>query len=141
MRPEHRFEFDTIMCLQHGLYDEFESRLQYCKQGVFCNFDQTFENDLDGLNFITCAAEINSCEGILRLVKYGVDVDMPNIYGQTPLFVALECGHIEAAELLISLGADLRHKDVDGYGVGEHLVMGFKRNPSMRQWIDDLMAN
>ncbi len=49
------------------------------------------------------------------LIKHGIDIHETNIFGQTPLFIAIQCQKIEMAKRLYELGAD--PDAVDNFGV------------------------
>lgn len=130
----HGAEYRAADLLVNGSTDDFIRMLPLCKQGVFCIFDQTFERGMNGLNFLGIAAEWGLNDAIRKLVKYGVDVDMPNIYGSTPLMIALSTGQLAAADTLLELGANQWKRDYDGRGVGEYMAYGRRSNPNMDSW-------
>ncbi|CAE7660680.1 rpoC2 [Symbiodinium necroappetens] len=52
------------------------------------------------------AAEVGDIRRVQAMLDAGVDIDSPNEYGQTPLFLAAFEGHRDVVELLLSWGAD-----------------------------------
>ena len=131
----HDAEYRAADLLVSGAANDFIRMLPLCNQGVFDIFDQTFERGMNGLNFITIAAEWGMIDAIRGLVKYGVDVDLPNIYGSTPLMIALSMGQLDAADVLLELGANWRKRDYDGRGIAEYMAMGKRTNPYMDDWV------
>jgi len=59
------------------------------------------------------AAIQNHVRVITRLVERGMDVDMRDAEGRTPLMIAAAFGNSDAAETLLALGADPQAKDRD----------------------------
>jgi len=78
-------------------------------------------------------AQSGDLDTIRRIVASGVDVDVRNgaiymtgrIENQTSLHVAAHSGKIKAAELLLSLGADIEARDRCYETPLHHAVMGF----------------
>ncbi|XP_067239989.1 ankyrin repeat and SOCS box protein 2 isoform X4 [Chanodichthys erythropterus] len=58
-----------------------------------------------------CRNNVEICE---MLVKAGAKVNMPNMYGITPIFVAAQSGKVDALRLLLKNGADLNSQAADG---------------------------
>eukprot|EP00439_Symbiodinium_sp_Y106_P069291 s1892_g11.t3 len=52
------------------------------------------------------AAEVGDFRRVQAMLDAGVDIDAPNEYGQTPLFLAAFENHRDVVELLLSWGAD-----------------------------------
>ena len=48
------------------------------------------------------------------LLEYGVDVDVPDDLGRTPLHLAAGTGVVDAAKVLVAAGADVYHLDLKG---------------------------
>ena len=74
-----------------------------------------------GFDVINAAAECDS----LPLLKHLVEVEKLNIesinyYGMTPLFAAFSAGQIKNAKYLISKGADISKKDLEGNTILYH---------------------
>ena len=59
------------------------------------------------------AATVGNIEAVKQHLAAGVDVDVKDRHGTTPLHWAA-AGHKEIAELLIAKGADVNAKDKDG---------------------------
>ncbi|KAL8999176.1 MAG: hypothetical protein Q9169_001955 [Polycauliona sp. 2 TL-2023] len=51
---------------------------------------------------------------IKLLMDHGADPNIPNDFGETPLFLAVSDGHIAAAEFLLQHGANVNARDKDG---------------------------
>ena len=61
------------------------------------------------------AIEGNAGVDLLNLLYVNnAKIDIQNIYGQTPLMIALEKGNVEVVKFLVDLGADLNLRDDDG---------------------------
>jgi ankyrin repeat protein len=60
------------------------------------------------------AAEVGNIEAVKQHLASGMDVNVKNEAGVTPLHVAALMGHKEIAELLIAKGADVNETDSDG---------------------------
>jgi ankyrin repeat protein len=50
------------------------------------------------------AVKVGDVERVKAMVKAGADLNQKNIYGRTPLAVAVQFGHTEIAELLKKSG-------------------------------------
>ncbi len=53
-------------------------------------------------------------EWVKRLIRAGVDVNQPNLYGITPLIIAAKQGKKEFVRLLLNAGADINKADKHG---------------------------
>ena len=51
---------------------------------------------------------------VKKMLRYGVDVNVNDKYGNTPLYWASMCGYTEVVKLLLAHGADVNVKDNDG---------------------------
>ena len=54
---------------------------------------------------------------VKMLVKWGADVDPPNIHGGTPFWLAIEYDHKGTTEFLRSKGAKVDVVDQNGYSL------------------------
>ena len=80
-----------------------------------------FKAQIDGFNAIMSSAEANKPECIRVLNEYGVDLNQitddnsPVLHKATPLHIAAYYNCVEAAQTLISLGADVNKGDKNGH--------------------------
>ncbi|XP_067273558.1 ankyrin repeat and SOCS box protein 2 isoform X3 [Pseudorasbora parva] len=68
----------------------------------------------DGTTQVEPEPEENNVEISEMLVKAGAKINMPNIYGITPIFVAAQSGKVDALRMLLKNGADLNSQAADG---------------------------
>ena len=66
-----------------------------------------------GWTLLHLAAEYGRAALLPELVGRGLEVDVRNDYGRTPLMLACRKGHESTALALIALGADLTARDND----------------------------
>ncbi|CAH1446641.1 unnamed protein product [Lactuca virosa] len=81
---------------------------------VFSSLIHEEESDELKLDAIHAFAREGDTENLLKCVEGGVPVDIKDSEGRTPLHWAVDRGHIEAAELLLSKKADVNLKDNEG---------------------------
>ncbi|GKA38864.1 acyl-CoA-binding domain-containing protein 1-like protein [Tanacetum coccineum] len=81
---------------------------------VFSSFIHEEESDELKLDAIHAFAREGDTENLIKCVEGGIAVDMKDSEGRTPLHWAVDRGHIEAAELLLSRNADVNLKDNEG---------------------------
>ena len=74
----------------------------------------------EGLTVLHRAVCKNDSPSIKFLISLGVDVDVEDEYGNTPLHLAR---NIEIVKLLVSHGADVNEKDENGYLPFERAVL------------------
>lgn len=67
---------------------------------------------------------------VATLLDLGAQVDPVNNYDSTPLLEAVQLGHTEISELLLSRGADVKHKNSCGQSVISGLI-NLKRHASL----------
>jgi len=60
------------------------------------------------------AAQRGNTPAISWLLDKGQDINIQNIYSETPLHLAVGYGHLEAINLLLTNGADMTLTDIDG---------------------------
>ena len=70
--------------------------------------------DEKGNTYLHNASSKNFTRVIALLIESGALVDKPILDGDTALGMAANLGHVEAVELLISLGADVNYQSPDG---------------------------
>lgn len=81
---------------------------------VFSSFIHEEESDELKLDAIHAFAREGDTENLIKCVEGGVPVDIKDSEGRTPLHWAVDRGHIEAAESLLSRNADVNSKDNEG---------------------------
>ncbi|KAI3750982.1 hypothetical protein L2E82_21951 [Cichorium intybus] len=81
---------------------------------VFSSLIHEEESDELKLDAIHAFAREGDTKNLLKCVEGGVPVDIKDSEGRTPLHWAVDRGHIEAAELLLSRNADVNLKDNEG---------------------------
>jgi ankyrin repeat protein len=54
------------------------------------------------------------CRALEILLAKGADKEIPDVFGQTPLFYAANCGSYAGAEILVRAGADLNRRQKEG---------------------------
>ena len=70
--------------------------------------DYSFSDD----DFLLLAAETEDLSGLKELISKGVDVNLCNPYGQSPLILAAEENFTNGVEFLIHSGADLKRDGI-----------------------------
>lgn len=74
------------------------------------------------------AAKLNLCK-IMRLLRNnGAELERTDEFGRTALFHAVRKGNIDAVQLLIGFGANVRHRDSDGWNL---LHNAAEKSPSL----------
>ncbi|XP_065584441.1 serine/threonine-protein phosphatase 6 regulatory ankyrin repeat subunit A-like [Artemia franciscana] len=63
---------------------------------------------------LNLAASIGCTQAVESILKSGIDVNIRNSYGETPLYLAALEGHTETVECLVQSGADLNIKSWQG---------------------------
>ena len=58
------------------------------------------------------------------LIEAGLDLDVSNESGVTPLMAAARCGNCELVDLLLKAGADFRRQDASGLSALHHATLG-----------------
>ncbi|PWA95292.1 leucine-rich repeat protein [Artemisia annua] len=81
---------------------------------VFSSFIHEEESDELKLDAIHTFAREGDTENLIKCVEGGIAVDMKDSEGRTPLHWAVDRGHMEATELLLSKNADVNLKDNEG---------------------------
>ena len=77
---------------------------------------------------INLAARNGYVDALRILLDLGVDVDSPDIYGDTPLINALIHRQTESARILIDAGADVNRRRFDPFQVGDTPVLMVVKN-------------
>ena len=65
--------------------------------------------------YFSIAVQNNDCRLITTLIEDGAQIEATTEEGATPLLLAADMEHIEAAETLLNKGAQLIHKDKEGW--------------------------
>ncbi|KAK1441509.1 hypothetical protein QVD17_07458 [Tagetes erecta] len=81
---------------------------------VFSSFIHEEESDELKLDAIHAFAREGDNENLIKCVEAGIPVDIKDSEGRTPLHWAVDRGHIETTELLLSRNADVNLKDNEG---------------------------
>ncbi|KAL9997818.1 putative acyl-CoA-binding protein, ACBP [Helianthus debilis subsp. tardiflorus] len=81
---------------------------------VFSSFIHEEESDELKLDAIHAFAREGDTENLIKCVEAGISVDIKDSEGRAPLHWAVDRGHIETAELLLSRNADVNLKDNEG---------------------------
>ncbi|XP_076937013.1 acyl-CoA-binding domain-containing protein 1-like [Bidens hawaiensis] len=81
---------------------------------VFSSFIHEEESDELKLDAIHAFAREGDTENLIKCVEAGIPVDIKDSEGRAPLHWAVDRGHIETAELLLSRNADVNLKDNEG---------------------------
>jgi ankyrin repeat protein len=68
------------------------------------------------------SSRMNHLKVVLSLLRHGVDVNAPGLWGRTPLLFASVHGHLEVARRLLERGADVNARDKDDGGTPLHLA-------------------
>ena len=77
---------------------------------------KNYENSADKHSLLLYKAiEENDIKTIKRLVNKGININMVNEFGETPLHSAASCGRTDIAKYFIELGANVNAKDMDGF--------------------------
>ncbi len=76
---------------------------------------ETGDEALCGTTAIFNAIIKNRSRMVRSLIKVGVDINIKNIDGMTPLMAAAECSNVEIAEILIQHGADIHAENMYGH--------------------------
>ncbi|XP_076895615.1 acyl-CoA-binding domain-containing protein 1-like [Bidens hawaiensis] len=81
---------------------------------VFSSFIHEEGSDELKLDDIHAFAREGDTENLIKCVEAGIPVDIKDSEGRAPLHWAVDRGHIETAELLLSRNADVNLKDNEG---------------------------
>jgi ankyrin repeat protein len=82
--------------------------------------------DMFGRTFLHCSSRCNRIVATKLLIKRGTDIDLQNLYKDTPIIEAIHCGHIDIIEILCAAGADLTKRNSFGKTAIEHAL--YKKN-------------
>ena len=83
------------------------------------------------------AAFMGQASMIPVLLKYGAEINAIDIYGCTPLHLAIDSGDISTFKALVDQNADICHKDNSGLSVIEKVIV-IQREGMMKCIIDKL---
>ena len=61
------------------------------------------------------AIERSETDKIIRFIRYGIDINEPLQYGDSPLHVCAKLGHLDACQILLLYDADVHVKNRLGY--------------------------
>ncbi|WP_339048105.1 ankyrin repeat domain-containing protein [Candidatus Mesenet endosymbiont of Phosphuga atrata] len=62
-------------------------------------------------------------EEVIRVLGFGIDINIQDSLGQTPVFLAALCNNLSMVKKLAELGADLQVKDDSGYTILSKIVL------------------
>jgi len=100
-----------MLALDHGHLGSVGALLaQYAFVWETPEVDAAYEQGRLALLF---AIYQNEPTTVLRLLEQGTDSNSRNAQGRTPLMLAVKCGHVDIAALLIDHGADVRARETD----------------------------
>ena len=71
------------------------------------------------------------------LLDAGVDIDVRDGWGHTPLTIACEKGYTEAVKLLIEYGADVNYADKKGKKPLYYAINSSKKNEIIKLLVDE----
>lgn len=91
---------------------------------VFSTFVYEEESENDSkMDAIHAFAREGEVDNMLKCIESGVSVDLKDSEGRTPLHWAVDRGHLNMAELLVSKNANVNAKDNDGQTALHYAVM------------------
>lgn len=125
-RGQYRFESAALWLTSEHLNKALEEILPWCREGIDNLFSADFAGETHGLNLTTYAAQFGNLGAIRMLVDMTHNPDFPNMYGATPLMIAISAGQLGAADYLVRLGADKYARDYDRWGVYEHAMIWYR---------------
>ncbi|KAL6291690.1 hypothetical protein ACE6H2_009200 [Prunus campanulata] len=85
-------------------------------------YEEESEND-SKMDAIHAFAREGEVDNLLKCIESGVSVDLKDSEGRTPLHWAVDRGHLNMAELLVSKNANVNAKDNDGQTALHYAVM------------------
>lgn len=107
--------------------------LDACVNTHACNGDygrsvlhQLFKNHTDGSSL-----KSDTVNMIDILIDAGIDVDVRDSYGKTPLFNAIFSGHTSHARRLIELGANVNASNLSSRDSAIHFAVAFNRHETI----------
>ena len=69
------------------------------------------KEDVDGYTALHASSHNNRSKIVTVLVEYGANLESVSTFGETPLLVAVECGHTQIVKTLLSYGADVNSQN------------------------------
>lgn len=107
----------SIMSHSKTAYDDLKELVRKYESG-----DLLYLTDSSGQNLMHAAAQAGNCKLMQILIDKGVDYDLRDNHGWTPLTVAIDAGNLEAANFLISKNASLLNTTISN-GTLLHYLM------------------
>lgn len=89
----------------------------------------------DGFNALHAACEVGNAWAIRWLVDRGHTLEPRTKHGSTPLQIACALGHLEAAKVLVELGADVNASSPDGTALE---IAKHEGKPDVVAWLQSL---
>ncbi|XP_064155435.1 serine/threonine-protein phosphatase 6 regulatory ankyrin repeat subunit A-like isoform X2 [Anguilla rostrata] len=71
---------------------------------------------------------------VLVLIQHGADVDLPDIWGVTPMYLAACSGQIACIHLLVQAGAKVNYKNKTGEAPKQ-----LSSRPTLLKWLEELV--
>ncbi len=110
-------------------HDIFEAIEQESCEGVINALrlrpDLNIQDDTEDTPLLR-AIRLNKSKAFIGyLLNNGFDINSANLFGITPLQMAVQCAHVELVEFLLSRGADVTRRDGNGDTVLSKVALGW----------------
>lgn len=97
----------SIMSLSKSGHDDYTEMIKKFESG-----NLLYLTESSGQNLVHAAAQAGNAKLVNLLIEKGVDYDIKDIHGWTPLTTAINAGALEVANLLISRNASLTNTTI-----------------------------